>query len=453
MLNKKEVLEYSSKMINQYEDIYKIDLDLYDQYNVKRGLRDKNGNGVLAGISHISRIDAYKIENGAKIPCDGKLVYRGYDVRDLVAGVVREKRFGFEETAFLLLFGHLPNKVELKKFDDVLSNLRILPEHFVRDVVMKAPTADIMSSMTKSVLTLASYDKYATDLSLANVLKQCIMLIGQLPMLAVYGYQAYSHYRLDNNLYIHRPDVGLSMAENILRMLRTDMQYTDLEARVLDIALMLHMEHGGGNNSTFTTRVVTSSGADTYSVIAAALCSLKGPKHGGANIKVVEMMSDIQKNVSDLNDEEEIKAYLVRLLNKEAFDKKGLIYGMGHAVYSISDPRALVFKGFVEKLAMEKHREADFALYSKIERLAPQVIAERRKIYKGVSANVDFYSGFVYSMLNIPLELYTPIFAIARIAGWSAHRLEELISGDKIIRPAYKAEVEDKEYQPIQDRE
>ena len=394
MLSKEEVLRYSSEMMGRYEDIYKIDVDLYDQYNVKRGLRDKNGNGVLAGISDISRIDAYRMVDGVKTPCDGKLVYRGYDVTQLVEGVVRENRFGFEETAFLLLFGHLPDNTELKEFDDVLSNLRILPDNFVRDVVMKAPSRDIMNSMTKSVLTLASYDRRSTDLSLDNVLRQCIMLIGQLPMLAIYGYQSYSHYRLGGNLYIHRPDVGISMAENILRMLRPDMNYSVLEAKVLDIALMLHMEHGGGNNSTFTTRVVTSSGADTYSVMAAALCSLKGPKHGGANIKVVEMMDDIQKNVSDVNDEDEIRNYLEKLLNKEAFDKKGLIYGMGHAVYSISDPRAKVFKSFVEKLAVEKNREEDFALYSKIERLAPQVIAEKRRIYKGVSANVDFYSGF-----------------------------------------------------------
>lgn len=451
MFRKEEILNYSSDMMNKYEDIYKIDIGLYDEYNVKRGLRDKNGNGVLAGISDISRIDAYKLEDGKKVPCDGKLVYRGYDVKELVTGVVREHRFGFEETAFLLLFGHLPDKTELEDFTQVLSELSVLPPKFVRDVVMKAPSRDIMSSMTKSVLTLSSYDKKANDLTLDNVLRQCMMLIGQLPMLAIYGYQAYMH-KQGGNLYIHRPDQDKSLAENILRMLRPDMQYSDLEAKVLDIALMLHMEHGGGNNSTFTTRVVSSSGADTYSVMAAALCSLKGPKHGGANIKVMEMIDDLQHTVSDLEDEDQIKDYLFRLLNKEAFDKKGLIYGMGHAVYSISDPRAQVFKGFVEKLAVEKHREKDFALYSKIERLAPQVIAEKRKIYKGVSANVDFYSGFVYSMLNIPVELYTPLFAIARIVGWSAHRLEELISGDKIIRPAYKTIVEDKPYQSIEER-
>lgn len=453
MLSKDEVLRYSDSMMDMYKDIYNIDVSLYDEYNVKRGLRDKNGNGVLAGISDISRIDSYKIEDGVKVPCEGKLVYRGYDVREIVRGVVKEKRFGFEEAAFLLLFGHLPDQKELDEFVEVMSNLRDLPENFVRDVIMKGPTSDIMSSMTKSVLALCSYDEKASDVDVHNVLRQCIMLIGQLPMMAVYAYQAYSHYKLDQNLYIHRPDRNLSMSENILRLLRPDMKYTDLEAKVLDIALILHMEHGGGNNSTFTTRVVTSSGSDTYSVMAAALCSLKGPKHGGANIKVVQMIADLQKNVSDVTDEEQVKAYLEKLLSKEAFDKKGLIYGMGHAVYSISDPRAMVFKGFVEKLALEKDRKDDFALYSMIEKLAPEVISEKRKIYKGVSANVDFYSGFVYSMLDIPLELYTPIFAIARIVGWSAHRIEELISGDKIIRPAYKAIVEDKEYTPIKNRD
>lgn len=446
MLNKQELVSYASDMMKEYADIYEVDSQLYDEYHVKRGLRDKDGNGVLAGISRISRIEAFKMVDGVKTPCDGKLIYRGYDVTKLVEGVVRENRFGFEETAFLLLFGHLPNTEELAQFTQMVADLGVLPDNFVRDVIMKAPTGDIMNSMTKSILMLASYDRRANDLELSNVLRQCVMLIGQMPMLAVYGYQAYSHYRLGENLYIHRPDPELSLAENILKMLRPDMKYSKLEAKVLDIALMLHMEHGGGNNSTFTTRVVTSSGADTYSVMAAAMCSLKGPKHGGANIKVVEMIADLQENVSDLQDEDAIRDYLNKLLNKEAFDKKGLIYGMGHAVYSVSDPRARVFKSFVEKLSVEKNRHEDFELYSKIERLAPEVIAEKRKIYKGVSANVDFYSGFVYSMLDIPLELYTPIFAIARIVGWSAHRLEELISGDKIIRPAYKTIVDDKEY-------
>ena len=446
MFNKEEISKYSSSMIDQYKDIYKIDVDLYDEYNVKRGLRDKNGNGVLAGISDISRIDAYKLVDGVKTPCEGKLVYRGYDVTELVAGVVKDKRFGFEETAFLLLFGHLPNQYELKDFTEVVSELGVLPDNFVRDVVMKAPSKDIMSSMTKSVLTLSSYDSRANDLSLDNVLRQCIMLIGQLPMLAVYGYQAYSHYKLGGNLYIHRPDQGISLAENLLRMLRPDMQYTDLEAKVLDIALMLHMEHGGGNNSTFTTRVVTSSGSDTYSAIAAAMSSLKGKKHGGANLMVMKMMDDIRAHVSDYHDQEEIAHYLTKILRGEAFDKKGLIYGMGHAVYSLSDPREVVFKSFVEQLANEKHLADDMALYNNIEMLAPKLIAKERKIFKGVSPNVDFYSGFVYDMLGIPRELYTPLFAIARIVGWSAHRIEELITTDKIIRPAYKSLAEKKEY-------
>ncbi len=339
----------------------------------------------------------------------------------------------------MLLFGKLPDKSQLKQFRDILASHRTLPTNFTRDVIMKAPSNDIMNSLTRSVLTLASYDKNCSDTSVENVLRQCFSLIGVFPLLAVYGYHAYNHYQNDESMYIHRPSNKLSTAENLLMMLRPDKKYTDLEATVLDIALVLHMEHGGGNNSTFTTRVVTSSGSDTYSVIAAALSSLKGPKHGGANIKVVEMMRDIESNVADWEDEEAVRAYLKKILNREAFDRKGLIYGMGHAVYSLSDPRAQVFKGFVHQLASAKGREKDFALYSMIERMAPEVIAEKARIYKGVSANVDFYSGFVYSMLEIPLEMFTPIFAIARIVGWSAHRIEELINMDKIIRPAYKS--------------
>lgn len=428
-----------------------IDLDLFDKYEVQRGLRDKNGNGVLTGLTNISRIESFKMENGVKMPCEGKLWYRGYDCIELVKGF-RGQHYGFEEVAYLLLFGELPTAEELKNFQHVLASERTLPTNFTRDVIMKAPTSDIMNSMTRSVLTLASYDKRCTDTSIENVLRQCIGLISLFPVLAVYGYHAYNHYENDESMYIHRPSKKLSTAENILLMLRPDKQYTELEAKVLDIALVLHMEHGGGNNSTFTTRVVTSSGSDTYSVIAAALSSLKGPKHGGANIKVVEMMRDLEKNVSHWEDEDEVKAYLQKLLNKEAFDKKGLIYGMGHAVYSLSDPRAKVFKGFVEQLATAKGREKDFALYSMIERLAPELIAQKSRIYKGISANVDFYSGFVYSMLEIPLELYTPIFAIARIVGWSTHRIEELLNMDKIIRPAYKSVMEEKTYIPMQDR-
>ena len=430
----------------------KLDLNLFDEYGVKRGLRDKNGNGVLAGLTNISRIESFKMENGQKVPCDGKLWYRGYDTIELVNGF-RNKHFGFEEIAYLLLFGDLPNEGELKHFNNILASSRTLPTNFTRDVIMKAPSSDIMNSMIRSVLTLASYDKNCCDTSVENVLRQCMGLIGIFPMLAVYGYHAYNHYNNDESMYIHRPQKKLSTAENLLMMLRPDKKYTELEAKVLDIALVLHMEHGGGNNSTFTTRVVTSSGSDTYAVMAAALSSLKGPKHGGANIKVVEMMRDIEKNVSDWEDEDAVREYLQKILNKEVFDKKGLIYGMGHAVYSLSDPRAQVFKGFVEKLAVAKGREKDFALYSMIERLAPEVISQKAKIYKGVSANVDFYSGFVYSMLEIPLELYTPIFAIARIVGWSAHRIEELINMDKIIRPAYKSVAEEREYIDMADRD
>jgi len=428
-----------------------IELQLFDEYGVQRGLRDKNGNGVLSGLTNISRIESFKMENGQKTPCDGKLWYRGYDCIELVNGF-RNKRFGFEEIAYLLLFGSLPTEEELERFRDILADHRTLPTNFTRDVIMKAPSSDIMNSLTRSVLTLASYDKECSDTSVENVLRQCIGLISVFPMLSVYGYHAYNHYSNDESMYIHRPQKKLSTAENLLMMLRPDKKYTELEARVLDIALVLHMEHGGGNNSTFTTRVVTSSGSDTYSVIAAALSSLKGPKHGGANIKVVEMMRDIENNVSDWTDEDAVRAYLQKILNKEVFDKKGLIYGMGHAVYSLSDPRAQVFKGFVEKLAVAKGREKDFALYSMIERIAPEVISQKSRIYKGVSANVDFYSGFVYSMLEIPLEMYTPIFAIARIVGWSAHRLEELINMDKIIRPAYKSVMEEKDYINIEDR-
>ncbi len=425
--------------------------EMFDRYEVQRGLRDKNGNGVVTGLTNVSRIDAFKMVDGVKTPCEGKLWYRGYDCIELVKGF-NGRRHGFEEVSYLLLFGRLPDQKQLKEFREALAANRTLPTNFTRDVIMKAPSNDIMNSLTRSVLTLASYDKNCSDTSIENVLRQCLALIGVFPMLAVYGYHAYNHYQNDESMYIHRPSSKLSTAENLLMMLRPDKKYTELEARVLDTALVLHMEHGGGNNSTFTTRVVTSSGSDTYSVIAAALSSLKGPKHGGANIKVVEMMRDIQAHVSDWEDEEAVRAYLKKILNKEAFDGKGLIYGMGHAVYSLSDPRAQVFKGFVHRLATAKGREKDFALYSIIERMAPEVIAEKARIYKGVSANVDFYSGFVYSMLEIPLEMFTPIFAIARIVGWSAHRLEELINMDKIIRPAYKSVLTEKEYINMEDR-
>lgn len=428
-----------------------IDKALYDEYGVKRGLRDQNGAGVLTGLTNISSVRAFDIIDGQKVPCDGELLYRGYDVTDLVKGN-RGARYQFEEAVYLLLFGELPDKEQFEEFKGVIAGCMDLPTNFTRDVIMKAPSADIMNNMTRSILTLASYDDKKDNLDIDNVLRQCIQLISTFPMLAVYGYHAYNHYENDGSMYIHRPDRSCSIAENFLRLLRPDMGYTELEARVLDIALLLHMEHGGGNNSTFTTRVVTSSGSDTYSAIAAAMSSLKGRKHGGANLMVMNMMDDISEHVKDHADEEAIEAYLDKILNKEAFDRKGLIYGMGHAVYSLSDPRERVFKGFVQQLAVEKGRENDMLLYSNIEKIAPMLIAKERKIYKGVSPNVDFYSGFVYDMLGIPRQLYTPLFAIARIAGWSAHRIEELVTTDKIIRPAYKSLVTKKEYIPREER-
>ena len=428
-----------------------IDKSLYDEYGVKRGLRDQNGAGVLTGLTNISSVRAFDTIDGQKVPCDGELLYRGYDVTDLVKGN-RGARYQFEEAVYLLLFGELPDKEQFEEFKNVIAGCMDLPTNFTRDVIMKAPSADIMNNMTRSMLTLASYDDKKDNLDIDNVLRQSIQLISIFPMLAVYGYHAYNHYENDDSMYIHRPDRSCSIAENFLRLLRPDMGYTELEARVLDIALLLHMEHGGGNNSTFTTRVVTSSGSDTYSAIAAAMSSLKGRKHGGANLMVMNMMDDISEHVKDHADEEAIEAYLDKILNKEAFDKKGLIYGMGHAVYSLSDPRERVFKKFVEQLAVEKGRENDMLLYSNIEKIAPMLIAKERKIYKGVSPNVDFYSGFVDDMLGLPRQLFTPLFAIARIAGWSAHRIEELVTTDKIIRPAYKSLVTKKEYIPREER-
>ena len=430
----------------------RIDPELYKQYDVKRGLRDLSGRGVLAGLTNISEIIPAKEINGVLTPCEGELYYRGINIYDLVQGFMKDGRKGYEETAFLLLFGKLPNTAQLEDFKSLLAQGRTLPTNFTRDVIMKAPPQDIMNSLSRSVLTLASYDTNADDISLANVLRQCLMLISVFPMLAVYSYHAYNHYECGGSMYIHYPSDSLSTASNFLRMLRPDMQYTPLEASVLDLSLVLHMEHGGGNNSSFTTHVVTSSGTDTYSAIAAALGSLKGPKHGGANYKVVQMFEDLKRSVSDVHDDEQVAAYLQKLLRREVFDRKGLIYGMGHAVYSISDPRAQVFKSFVGKLAKEKGRDDDFALYSAVARLAPEVIAHERQIYKGVSANVDFYSGFVYSMLGLPPELYTPVFALARIVGWSAHRLEELINTDKIIRPAYRCVMPETAYTPLAER-
>ena len=424
----------------------------YSRFDVKRGLRDVNGRGVVAGLTEVSDIVAKKIVDGQEVPCDGKLYYRGIDVEDLVKGALREKRFGFEETAYLLMIGHLPNRQELEQFRQQLSYYRSLPNNFVRDVILKAPSQDIMNSLARSVLNLASYDENADDISLPNVMRQCMQLVAVFPMLAVYGYQAYN-YKSGRILYIHAPRPEHSAAESILAMLRPDSSYSYWEAHVLDICLMLHAEHGGGNNSTFTTHVVTSSGTDTYSCMAAALASLKGPRHGGANIKVIRMFEDMKHNVRDWRDEDEVRAYLQALLDKRAFDRSGLIYGMGHAVYSLSDPRANILHGMVETLSREKGRTEEYELYTLVERLGPEVIAGERKMYKGVSANVDFYSGFIYHMLDLPQELYTPIFAMARIAGWSAHRMEELINMSKIIRPAYQYVGGHQPYTALEDRE
>lgn len=439
------------QLARKCEENNAIDRDLYEKYEVKRGLRDLNGKGVLAGLTNISDVCAKKIVDGEEVPCAGNLYYRGYNIKDLVKGFLDAKHSGFEETAYLLLFGELPNAAELKDFQQMLAQRRMLPPNFVRDVIMKAPSRDMMNNISRCILQLYSYDVKADDTDIPNVLRQCLNLIAQFPMLMVYGYHAYN-YRRGQDLYIYAPDPSLSTAENILMMLRESRQYTALEAEILDMALVLHMDHGGGNNSTFTTHVVTSSGTDTYSTISAAMASLKGPKHGGANIKVTQMFEDMKFCVKDWTDDDEVRGYLEALLNKEAFDRKGLIYGMGHAIYSVSDPRAEIFKKFVKELAIEKGCEKEYALYEKVEKMAPEVIAQKRKMYKGVNANVDFYSGLVYSMLDLPPALYTPIFAAARIVGWSAHRLEELKNVDKIIRPAYKPLAPYRDYIKLDDR-
>lgn len=430
-----------------------IEPSLYAEHKVNRGLRDLNGKGVLTGLTEISEVLSRKEINGQEVPCDGELYYRGYNVRDLIGDFLKDGRFGFEETTYILLFGKLPNKQELEEFKDIISDYRSLPTSFIRDFIMKSPSSDVMNSLARSVLALYSYDNNPDDTGIKNVLRQCLQLIALFPQLAVYSYRAYDYYRKDScSFFIHAPKREYSTAENILYMLREDGQFTPLEAEILDIALVLHAEHGGGNNSSFTTHVVTSSGTDTYSAIAAALGSLKGPKHGGANIKVCNMFADIKENIADWSDRDQVADYLDKIVRKEAFDKSGLIYGIGHAIYSISDPRATIFRGYVERLAKEKGRSDEFELYRCVEELAPQVIAKHRNMYKGVSANVDFYSGFVYQMLGLPPELYTPIFAIARISGWSAHRLEELINGNKIIRPAYKAVAGRREYKSLDER-
>jgi len=449
--------ENADKLIARYADCVLgkggINSELYLKYEVKRGLRDVSGKGVLVGLTEISEIVSYIIEDGDYVPCEGKLFYSGINIEEIVRGFLDgDRRFGFEETSFLLLFGHLPNKAEFDEFRNLVEQCGSLPENFLRDTIMIAPSKDVMNSLSKSVLTLYAHDENPDDISIANVIRQSINLIARFPQLAIYGYQSYAHTHHNRSLVIHPPAPGLSIAENLLHMLRPDSKYTKLEAEILDIALMLHAEHGGGNNSTFTTHVVTSSHTDTYSAIAAALGSLKGPRHGGANGKVVQMFQDMREKIKDWNDDGEITAYLEKLLAKEAFDRAGLIYGMGHAVYSLSDPRALIFKGFVEQLANEKNRNDEYHLYSKVEELAPAVIGKMRRIYKGVSANIDFYSGFVYSMLDLPQELFTPLFAVARISGWCAHRIEELANAGKIIRPAYKSVAKQNYYMPMNER-
>lgn len=452
----KNIIQVEQNMLKTLSDKARennrISVELFTKYQVKRGLRDIDGRGVLVGLTEIGDVRSYIVEENEMVPIPGKLLYRGIDISDIVNGFMKNDCFGFEETCYLLLFGSLPTKQELKEFEELLAEYRNLPDDFVRDMILKMPSRDIMNSIARSVLTFYSLDDSADDTTIENVLKQCLRLIACFPLMAVYGYQAYSHYHDNNSLYIHSPQPNLSTAENILYMLRSDSQYTKLEASLLDLALVLHAEHGGGNNSSFVTHVVTSSGSDTYSVMAAALGSLKGPRHGGANIKVVQMFEDIKQNVKDWNDDREVEEYLIKLLNKEAFDRSGLIYGIGHAVYSISDPRAVIFKEYVEKLAKEKGFEDEYNLYAKVEKLAPEVVGRIRKMYKGVSANVDFYSGFVYRMLDIPPELFTPIFAISRISGWSAHRIEEIVNAGKIIRPAYKSVVKRKAYVDLKER-
>ncbi len=450
--NYSEITPYIKELAEISNSSNKIRPEMYFEHDVKRGLRDLDGNGVVAGLTEVSHIQNKILgPNGERLPCPGELYYRGINVRDITAGFVSENRHGFEESAYLLLTSHLPTRDELDAFKGVLSDYRNLPSSFVRDMILKAPGRNMMNILSRSVLALYAYDENPDDISIPNVLRQSIALIAQFPLLAVYGYQSYQHYHNGKSLFIHYPRPELDTAENLLYILREDGRFTEKEAQLLDLALVLHMEHGGGNNSTFTTHVVSSSGTDTYSAIAAALGSLKGPRHGGANVKVVEMFDDMKKSI-DTTDEEQIKNYLVRLLDKDAFDRAGLIYGMGHAVYSISDPRAQILEKYARELSIEKGMEDEFKLYKTVATLAPDIIASKRKIYKGVSPNVDFFSGLVYRMLGLPEELYTPIFAVARIAGWCAHRIEEIQNAGKIIRPAYIAVKELDDYTPMDKR-
>lgn len=458
-MNNQSMMELGAELNGKFDELVKgcmtsgaIDLNLYTEYDVKRGLRDASGKGVLTGLTEISDVIGYQTKEGKKIPCDGELYYQGYNVMDLVKSY-ETRRFAFEETTYLLLFGHLPNEEQLRSFEEILTSLQELSGQFVRDVIMKAPSANIMNALQKSVLTLYSYDENPDDTSVSNVLRQSLQLIGKLPMIAVYAYLSYRHFNFDDNLYIRTPDASLSIAENFLQMVRQDGQFTELEAKVLDIALVLHAEHGGGNNSTFTSHVVTSSGTDTYSAVSAAIASLKGPRHGGANLKVLQMFDDIKEHCQNWEDKEQIKAYLEKILDREAFDGAGLIYGMGHAVYTVSDPREVILKKYARKLSEEKKRSREFQLYETVEELSKDLIMKKHLRYKPVCANVDFYSGLVYSMLGIPRELLTPIFAIARISGWSAHRLEELVNKGKIIRPAYKYVGSHAEFKNIEDRD
>lgn len=456
MEHKREFSEITPKILELSELCFEnsnIDPALYSKHDVKRGLRDVNGKGVLTGLTEISDVNAFiEKENGERIPVDGQLYYRGYNVEEIVDGFIKDDRFGFEEVTYLLLFGQLPNAQQLDEFRTLLAYYRSVPMSFVRDIIMKSPSKDIMNSLARSVLTLYSYDSNPDDTSLPNVLRQCIQLISLFPILSVYSFQAYGYFHDNKSLFIHNPQPELSTAENILYMLRPDSKYTKLEAKLLDMALVLHAEHGGGNNSTFTTHVVSSSGTDTFSAVAASLASLKGPRHGGANLKVTMMFEDLKANVKNWEDTEEIREYLLKILDKQAFDHSGLIYGMGHAVYTLSDPRCVILKRYAARLAEAKGRTAEFEFMARVESLAGELVAQKRNVFKKICANVDFYSGFVYSMLDIPYELYTPLFAIARISGWCAHRMEELVNAGKIIRPAYKYVGTHKNYYPLEDR-
>ncbi|MFP4679183.1 MAG: citrate/2-methylcitrate synthase [Chitinispirillaceae bacterium] len=429
-----------------------INTELYHKFNVKRGLRNADGTGVLVGLTSIGDVHGYILDENEKVPVEGRLRYRGIDVEDIVEGFQKEKRFGFNEVAYLLLFGDLPNQQQLMHFREMIGECRALPDGFTENMILKAPSSNIMNKLARSILACYSYDKNPEDLSVKNVVRQCIELLARFPTMVAYAYQAKCHYFDQKSLFIHKPQPGLSTAQNFLHMIRPDSCYTELEAETLDLALVLHAEHGGGNNSAFSVHVVSSSDTDTYSAMAAAVGSLKGPKHGGANIKVATMMEDIKESVNDWADEDEVSAYLEKIMRKEAFDRSGLIYGMGHAVYTLSDPRTIILREKSGELAQSKSRLEEYQLLRAIERLSPSVFAKVKNSNKPMAANVDLYSGFVYSMLNIPQELYTPIFAISRIAGWSAHRIEELVTGGRIIRPAYKSVSNRRSYIPLNER-